>query len=221
MDKMIAPSLMCVDFLQLQDTLYTFERQGIEYLHVDIMDGDFVPNLTLGTDFCKKLKQASSIPLDLHLMISHPESKLDWFPIGPGDLVSIHAESTPHIQRALSAIRQQGGRPLLALNPATPLSLLEYVLDDIDGVLIMTVNPGFAGQKLVGSALEKIRAARAYLDSHGRGDLILEVDGNVSWDNARRMSEAGATLFVAGTSSIFSPQAPLANQIDRLRAAIA
>lgn len=217
MKKMIAPSMMCADFLHLEETLRDFDEGGIEYLHFDVMDGEFVPNFTLGPDFCRMLKKATSIPLDLHLMIQEPERKLDWFPIGEGDLVSIHCESTHHLRRAIHAIRQRRARPMVALNPDTPLSVLDYVLDDIDGVLVMTVDPGFAGQKLVSSGLQKLRDVRAYLEQRQRGELLLEVDGNVSWENAGPMSRAGANLFVAGTSSIFQPDAPLPQQIRRLR----
>ncbi len=213
----ISPSMMCADITDIKGTLEAFERGGIEYLHIDIMDGEFVPNFTLGTDYCKALKKLTNIPLDIHLMVVNPEQKLDWFPIGEGDYVSVHAESTRHLQKALSAIRAKGGKPMVALSPATPICAIENVLDDIDGVLIMTVNPGFSGQKLVESTLKKITALREYLDQKGYGHIEIQVDGNVSFVNARRMKDAGANIFVAGTSSIFNPEFSLDEGIARLR----
>ena len=217
---LIAPSMMCVDFSEMTSVIEAFEKNGIGYLHIDIMDGEFVPNYTLGTDFCRRLRTMTRIPLDLHLMITRPDNKLDWFQIQPGEYVYVHWESTPHIPRVLARIRELGGKPMLALNPATPLSVLDYVLEDIDGVLLMTVNPGFAGQKLLPSMLEKITQARAYLDERGFSNVDLEVDGNVSFENAKRMRMAGANIFVAGSSSIFSPAAPLSENIATLQAAI-
>lgn len=220
MKAKISPSTMCVDFLKLPETLHAFEDLGIEYLHVDIMDGCFVPNYTLGPDFCRALKRASSIPLDIHLMITEPERKLDWFPLSEGDFVSVHYESTFHPLRALQAIRARGARPMLALNPATPIDVIESALDDMDALLIMTVNPGYAGQALIPRTIEKIRAARAFLDERGYSEVSIEVDGNVSFENAKKMREAGADIFVAGTSSIFKAGAPLENNARLLRAAI-
>lgn len=218
--KKLSPSMMCADFFHLADQIGEFEENGIEYLHIDIMDGSFVPNYTLGTDFAKRLKAHSRIPLDIHLMIERPEDKLSWFDFGEGDYVSVHAESTRHLQRTLAAIRARGARPMVAINPATPLSALDYILDDIDAVLIMTVNPGYAGQKLVPAALEKIRDLRQMLDARGYSHVEIEVDGNVSLENARRMSDAGANIFVVGTASLFQPTHTIKEGVLALREAI-
>ena len=211
---------MCADFLNLEKDIRIFEKNNIEYLHIDIMDGDFVPNYTLGTDYCKKLKENSPIPLDVHLMITEPERKLEWFMFGENDYVSIHFESTVHVQRALKKIRSLGGKPMLALNPATPIIMIENVLDDIDAVLIMTVNPGFAGQALIPATINKIKRLREYLDNSGYPEIEIEVDGNVSFGNAALMSEAGANIFVAGSSSIYKPGADIESNIKELRNAV-
>ena len=220
MKNQISPSMMCADILTMRETLAAFAEGGIEYLHIDIMDGSFVPNFTLGTDYCAALHRYSDIPLDIHMMVERPEDKLKFFALKPGDIVSIHAESTYHIQRVLTQIRAAGARPFLALNPATPLSYLEYVLDDIDGVLIMTVNPGFAGQKLIPQTLAKITEARQMLDARGYAHIEIEVDGNVSFENAKKMRAAGANIFVGGTSSMFSKDFSLLEGIAKLREAI-
>ena len=212
--------MMCVDFMNVRGELATMEKHGIEYLHIDIMDGAFVNNYTLGTDFCKVMKKHSSIPLDIHLMIEKPENKLSWFEFGEGDYVSVHYESTKHIQRALQQIKQRGAKPMIALNPATPIEVLEWVLPDIDAVLLMTVNPGFAGQKLVPQTIEKITACRKFLDEKGYTTIEIEVDGNVSFENARKMSDAGADIFVAGSSSMFAKDITLDQGIEMLKEAI-
>ena len=220
MQNKISPSMMCADYANLADTLRQLEEAKIEYLHIDVMDGQFVPNFTLGTDYCRFLKSHSSIPLDYHLMITEPENKLDWFPIGEGDYVSVHTESTRHLQRVLTRIREKGAKPMVAINPATPLSAIEEVLADIDGVLVMTVNPGFAGQKLIPATLDKIKRLRALLDEKGYPNVEIEVDGNVNFPNAKRMKEAGANIFVAGSSSIFQQNASMEENIKALRATI-
>ena len=184
------------------------------------MDGGYVPNYTLGTDFVKRLHAATDIPLDIHLMIDEPTAKLDWFELCEGDYVSVHYESCTHIQRALNLMRERGARPMLALNPGTPLTVLEELMPYIDGVLIMTVNPGFSGQKLVTSTLGKITRCRELLDRNGYTEVDIECDGNVSFENAKLMKEAGANIFVAGTSSIYSKADTLENNLARLRAAI-
>ena len=203
MEMKLAPSVMCCDFINLRKDLDIFERQGIELLHVDIMDGNFVPNFTLGVDFIKQLKKATHIPLDIHLMVEAPERTLDAFPFGEGDWVSIHVESTKHLQRVLARVKEKGAHPIVALNPATPLCMIEDVMDDIDGILIMSVNPGFAGQKLVPHAIDKIAETKKLLAKYGREDVEIEVDGNVNPANAIRMKNAGANIFVVGTSGIF------------------
>ena len=203
LNNKLAPSMMCCDFINLRPQLEAFEKGEIELLHIDIMDGSFVPNFALGVDYVKQLKKATKIPMDIHFMVENPERHLDAFPIGEGDYVSVHYETTKHLQRVLAAIRAKGAKALLAINPATPIELAIDVLDDLDGVLVMTVNPGFAGQKMVPHAIEKIRRVREFLDANGRADAEIEVDGNVSIPNAVKMYGAGANIFVLGTSAVF------------------
>ena len=220
MTPKISPSLMCADIAKLETVLKTFKTYGIEMLHIDIMDGLFVPNFCLGTDYVKNIRRLTDIPLDIHLMVENPENVLDFFTFCEGDRVSVHAESTRHLQKAVAKIREMGAKPMVALNPATPLCVIENLLDDIDGVLVMSVNPGFAGQKLIPSALKKIKTLREYLDNSGYSEISIEVDGNVSFENAAAMAEAGADIFVVGTSSVFSPKTTLCEGIKRFRGVI-
>ena len=199
----LSPSMMWAGIAHLSEVLAVFADCGIHSLHIDVMDGSFVPNFTLGTDYCRRLRAHTAIPLDLHLMITEPERKLDWFDIQPGEYVSVHAESTAHLHRTLCRIRDRGAHPIAALNPATPLSALDYILDETDGVLLMTVNPGFAGQPLVPGMVRKIADCRAYLDDRGYTDHLLQVDGCVSFAHAKTMRDAGADFFVTGSSSVF------------------
>lgn len=208
---------MCADLENFKATLDTFKEEGVELLHIDVMDGEFVPNLQLGTAFVEQVRKMSDIPLDIHLMINRPEDKLDWFGVRVGEWVSIHYEATNHAQRALARIKAKGAKAMLALNPATPLCVLEDVLDDCDGVLIMTVNPGYAGQTLIPSTIDKISRLRKMLDSTGRSHVLIGVDGNVSFENAKKMSDAGANIFVAGSSSVFHKDLTLTEGIRKLR----
>lgn len=218
---MLAPSIMCVP--QWQDIgaiLWEMKEAGVEWIHADVMDGQFVPNLMLGTESIKQLRKISPIPLDIHFMIEQPDEKWPWFNVQPGEYVSIHAESTRHLQRVLAQIRDCGALPMAALNPATPISTIEDVLPDLAGVLLMTVNPGFAGQQMVPQMLDKISRLRRWLDTSGYGHLPIEVDGNVSYENAVKMRAAGADIFVCGTASLFSKQGTLKENIARIRACI-
>ena len=220
MNKKIAPSLMCANITSYTDMFRTFEAQGIEYLHIDVMDGNFVPNLQFGTDIIKQIRNLSTIPLDIHLMIDHPEDKLDWFGIRKGEYVSVHYESTAHVHKCLARIKELGAKPMLALNPATPLHAVEELLDICDCILLMTVNPGFAGQALIPSTIEKVRRLRTLLDHLGHTDIEIEVDGNVSFENATLLSQAGANIFVAGSSSVFKKGLTFEQSIPQLRKVI-
>ena len=212
--------MMCADIFSLGETLKTFEKNGVSYLHIDIMDGEFVPNFTLGTDYCRLMKKATSIPLDIHLMINDPEKKLSWFDFGEGDIVSVHFESTKHPYLALQMIRERGAKAFLAINPGTAASVILPMLSVMDGVLVMTVNPGFAGQKLAESTLAKISEVRALAQAAGRTDLLIETDGNVSFQNAIRMSRAGADIFVAGTSAVFRKDMTLEEGLKKLQTCV-
>ena len=209
--------MMCADIFTLGDTMDVFEKNGVSYLHIDIMDGEFVPNFTLGTDYCRRMKQSSSSPLDIHLMINDPEKKLAWFDFGEGDIVSVHFESTKHPYLALQMIRERGAKAFLAINPGTAASVILPMLSVMDGVLVMTVNPGFAGQKLAESTLAKITEVRELAAKAGRDDLLIETDGNVSFENAVRMSRAGADIFVAGTSAVFRKDMTLEEGLKKLQ----
>lgn len=218
---LLAPSVMCVSAWDGMKDLEALKRSGVELLHADVMDGEFVPNLMLGTEAIKALRRVSPIPLDIHLMIERPEDKLGWFDLQPGEYVSVHVESTKHLQRALSRIRDCGARPMVALNPATPLCMIEDVLEDVEAVLLMTVNPGFAGQKLVPQTLEKITRLRQMLDKAGKTQVRIEVDGNVSFENGAKMRAAGADMFVCGTSSLFAKGASVEENTVRFREVLA
>lgn len=199
----ISASMMCSDLVNLKETIAAFEREGVGYLHIDVMDGEFVPNFGLGVDYIRGLRKLTHIPLDLHLMIISPEYKLRWIGIEQSDIVSIHYESTYQVQRVLDWLEPFHCKRFLAINPATPIYALEEVLDYIDGINLLMVNPGYAGQKIVPSTLKKAERLWTFLQEHGKTDLDFEVDGNITFENARLLHGLGANLFVGGSSSIF------------------
>ena len=199
----ISASMMCSDLIDLKETIKIFEEEGIEYLHIDVMDGTFVPNFGLGVDYIRGLRKLTNIPLDIHLMVKDPEYKFQWLGIKNTDVVSIHYESTFQVQRALDYLQPFGCKRFLAINPATPISALEEVLDYIDGINLLMVNPGFAGQKIVPSTIRKAEKVVDLLMREGREDIIIEVDGNITPENGRILRAIGASRFVAGTSAIF------------------
>jgi len=213
----LSPSMMCADIGALKETLALFEKHGIDYLHIDVMDGVFVPNLMLGTDYCRRLRGLTDIPLDVHLMIVDPEPKIGWFEPRPGEYVSVHAESTKHLHRAVQKVKSTGAKALAALNPATPLSALEYVFEDADGALLMLVNPGYAGQELIPDTLRKIAELRALSEIKGLKDFVIQVDGNISFESAPQVIDAGADFLVLGSSSVFTKDLSLEEAIIKFK----
>ena len=220
MAGMISASMMCADLVNLKETIRVFEEEKIEYLHIDVMDGEFVPNFGLGVDYIRGLRELTEIPLDLHLMIRNPEYKLQWIGIKETDIVSIHYESTYQVQRALDWLVPFGCKRFLAINPATPIYVLEEVLDYINGINLLMVNPGFAGQKIVPSTIKKAEKLQAFLSERDRTDITVEVDGNITPHNGKILHGTGASLFVAGSSSVFSAANNLKENIRILREAL-
>jgi len=216
----ISASIMCADFLHLAKDIQMLEECGIELLHFDIMDGVFVPNLMLNNELMKCIRTVTRIPFDVHLMIINPEDKIKWFSLAPQDIVSVHYESTPHIQRAIYEVKNAGARVAIAINPATPVEAIKNFLPDIDMALIMTVNPGYAGQQLIVQCLDKIKETRQLLDDAGYENIRVQADGNCSFENCILMRAAGADCFVAGTSSLFSKDMQKSDAIRKLREAI-
>ena len=198
----IAPSILSADFLKLEEQVKAVAENGADFIHVDIMDGRFVPNITFGPNIVKTLKKITDVPLDVHLMIVEPEKYINAFADAGADILTIHQEATVHLHRALQSIKEKGVKAGVALNPATPVINIENVIDELDLLLIMSVNPGFGGQKFIGNSVNKIAQVRRLLDSHG-SSALLEVDGGINDETAKEVVKAGADTLVAG-SAIFS-----------------
>lgn len=199
----LSASIMCADILNMGKALSEIEGAGIDYIHYDIMDNHFVPNLMLPMELIGKLREGTALPFDIHIMANSPESIVEKLSVRENDIVSVHYESTPHLKKVIQQIKEKGAMVSVAINPATPIETISQVLDDIDMVLVMTVNPGFAGQTLVSGSFDKIKRMRKLLDKSGHTNVLLEVDGNCSFENVPKMYKAGADVFVVGTSSVF------------------
>jgi ribulose-phosphate 3-epimerase len=200
----IAPSVLAADFSRLGDEVRAAEAAGADSIHIDIMDGRFVPNLTMGPVVVEAIRAVTKLPLDIHLMILEPERYLDAFAKAGGDILTVHIEASPHLHRTVQQIQELGKKPSVALNPHTPLHGLDVVLPELSMVLLMTVNPGFGGQKFINGVVPKIRAMRAEIERRGL-DTDLQVDGGVARDTARTAVEAGANVLVAGTAVFGQP----------------
>jgi ribulose-phosphate 3-epimerase len=204
MNKKIAPSILAADFSKLGEEVKAVEQAGADYIHIDVMDGHFVPNITIGPIIVRAVKRITNLPLDVHLMISNPDDFIDDFVQSGADILTVHAEAGYHLHRSLQHIRKVGIKAAVSLNPASSLSMIEYVLEDLDMVLLMTVNPGFGSQEFIPGVIPKIEKLREMIDKRGL-NIELEVDGGIGPDTINRVSSAGADVFVAG-SAIYHSQ---------------
>jgi ribulose-phosphate 3-epimerase len=205
MEIKIAPSILSADFSKLGDEIRSVEEGGADLLHVDVMDGHFVPNITIGPLVVAAIKPHTKLPLDCHLMIENPDAYIAQFAKAGADIISVHVEATRHLHRTLQLIRSHGVRAAVALNPHTPLAMIQHVLGDLDMVLQMTVNPGFGGQKFIPNVLGKISALRQMLDAQDLQHVEIEVDGGVNPETSRLVREAGANVLVAGSAVYNAP----------------
>jgi ribulose-phosphate 3-epimerase len=214
----IAPSILSADFSRLGEEVRAITAAGADYIHVDVMDGHFVPNLTIGPGVVAALRPHSPLPFDVHLMIAPVDPYIADFAAAGADIITLHPEAGPHLHRSIQLIKSLGKKAGVALNPATPVDAIDYVLGDIDLVLVMSVNPGFGGQSFIAETLEKVSAVRAMIDGRGRA-IDLEIDGGINPETARTAIAAGADVLVAGTASFAGGPSAYAGNIRQLRGA--
>ncbi len=212
----IAPSILSADFAKLGEEVRAVTQAGADYIHVDVMDGHFVPNLTIGPSIIKAVRRHSELPFDVHLMISPVDPYIDNFVEAGADIITVHVEAGPHLHRTIQKIKNTGRKAGVALNPATPAAAIDHVLDDVDLILVMTVNPGFGGQSFIESQLEKIAVLRSKINASGR-DIELEVDGGINFKTAPLAIEAGANILVAGTATFDGGISSYRDNIAKLR----
>jgi ribulose-phosphate 3-epimerase len=214
----IAPSILSADFARLAEGVAAAEQAGADWVHVDVMDGHFVPNITIGVPVVAALRRVTELPLDVHLMIENPDRYVDAFADAGADWITIHQEAAVHLHRTVERMRDRGARPGVSINPGTPLSALDEILPYVDMVLIMSVNPGFGGQRFIPTSTRKIAALRETLDERGLWPIEIEVDGGISDKTAGEVVAAGATVLVAG-AAVYNTDGSVADNIARLRAA--
>ena len=212
----IAPSILSADFSRLGEQVAEAERAGADIIHIDVMDGRFVPNITVGPLVVRALRPVTRLPLHVHLMIVEPERHIDAFARAGADLITVHVETSPHLDRTLAQIREAGARPAVTLNPATPLVMIEEVLDQVDLILLMTVNPGFGGQEMIPSSPDRVRRLRRMLDERGLEGCSIEVDGGINEATIPEIVSAGADVLVMG-SAIFGAEGGIAEAMRRAR----
>jgi ribulose-phosphate 3-epimerase len=215
----IAPSILSADFTRLGEHIREAEAGGADWIHVDVMDGHFVPNITIGPLIAAAAKRSTSLPVDVHLMIEKPERYLAAFAEAGADYLTVHVETSPHLHRTVQQIRELGAKPGVTLNPATPAESLEEILPYVDLVLVMSVNPGFGGQSYIPTSTAKIAKIRRMLDERGLRHVELQVDGGVAPGTAAEVARAGASVVVAG-SAVYNAKAPVADNLRRLREAL-
>jgi ribulose-phosphate 3-epimerase len=202
--KKIAPSILSADFGRLKEEVQAVEAAGADYIHIDVMDGHFVPNITIGPVVVEAVRKITSLPLDVHLMIENAGAYIPDFARAGADILSVHVEACPHLQRTVTQIRELSVKPSVVLNPASPIGLLEDILPDVDWVLIMSVNPGFGGQKFIPGSVDKIQKLKQMIDQKGL-KVEIEVDGGISPDNVAQVCRAGADIVVAGSAIYHTP----------------
>ena len=202
----IAPSILSADFSKLEEEIQVVENAGADLLHIDVMDGCFVPNITIGPVVVQSIRKGSKLPFDVHLMIDDPDKYIQLFVNAGADIVSVHVEATAHVHRSIQLIKSLGVKACVALNPATPLEVVDHILDDVDMILLMTVNPGFGGQSYIPAMTQKIKDLRQKIKAHGK-EIDIQIDGGVGLNNIEEVTKAGANVIVAG-SAIYNAENP-------------